>query len=420
MTLQLIALILLLAGSAFCSGAETALFNLSRGDLHQLTARGSAGRLVAGLMRQPRQVLNVLLLANMIANVGFNAILGILLWGLSDRGWPPWAAWLALAAPPLLVIFFGEIAPKALAFAFSRRLAMVAAPPVALMLRVLRPVLAVLDALFIIPLTRLMTPHATARPDIATDELNALIDISAKQGVISRDANSLLQEIFELQDLRVSAIMVPRVDLIAYDINAPRTGLVTLFKETHLRRIPIYDGDLDHILGVVHAKRVLLSPQTPLNELLVPVIYLPEAANLERALLQLRARGRQMAVVVDEYGGTAGLVTLEDILEEIVGDIPDADGAEAGPAVQTIGPGEYLIDGDLAIHDWCEAFEIDLGDSKITTVGGFVMSILGHVPSVGDEARFRNLRFEVETMRGRRVGRLRLTLAKPPEEGKAR
>ena len=403
----------LLACSGFFSASETAFFNLSRADLLRLQQGGRPGRIAAALMRNPRRLLNTLLLGNMLVNVAFSAITAVLILGLRAGGAGALAVGAASVAPLLALIFFGEVGPKALAMAIGQRWALVAAGPLAVVERVLGPVLWVLETLLVFPLMRIVAPAPSDRADISADELDALLDLSAKRGAIDHDANALLQEIFELRDIRVAKIMVPRVDVIAYDVNAPRAGLVDLFRRTHLRRIPVYDGDIDHLVGVVPTKRLLLAPHTPMRELVAPLTYVPEAANIERVLLHLRTRHAQMAIVVDEYGGTAGLVTLEDLLEEIVGDIPDPRGADRGPAVQRVGDGEYLLDGDLAIHVWTDAFQMDLGPAPISTIGGFVLSLLGRVPAVGDRAAYRNLRFTVESMtgrRGRRIGKLRLEL----------
>ncbi|GAF81767.1 unnamed protein product, partial [marine sediment metagenome] len=173
-------------------------------------------------------------------------------------------------------------------------------------------------------------------------------------------------------------------------------------------------GRIDNVLGVVHAKRLLLNPTQPLRELVTPVPFVPEAANIERTLLQLRARRDQMAIVVDEYGGVAGLVTLEDIIEEIVGDIEESQETPRGRPVRQTGPDEYILDGDLAVHEWLDAFKIDLSERRISTIGGFVISLLGRIPDVGDQTTYRNLRFTVEQMRGRRIRKLRLKLLEEP------
>jgi len=237
------------------------------------------------------------------------------------------------------------------------------------------------------------------------------LDLSARRGLIDRDANALLREIMQLTDIRVTDLMVPRVDMVAYDVNDPPGGLADLFRTTHLRKIPVYDGDIDHILGVVYAK-ALLQRDVSLRDLVVEVPFVPETVNIERAMLQLRVTRRQTAIAVDEYGGVAGLITLEDIIEEIVGDIAEPQEPAGEPPVRQIGQNEYHIDGDLAIHEWVEAFGIDVSGHRISTVGGFVVMLLGRIPVVGDAVTYHNLRFTVEAMRGRRVSRLKLELLK--------
>jgi CBS domain containing-hemolysin-like protein len=303
------------------------------------------------------------------------------------------------------------VLPKMLAMLIAERWAVTAAVPLAALRKAFHWVILVLRKAITDPLTRMIAPRHAGGADISGEELAALLDLSAKRGILDSQARDLLQEILELTDLHVDDVMVPRVDMICYDLDAPRAGLVTLLARTRLRRVPVYEGDVDHIVGVVHAKRVLLGPQTPLRDVVVAVPFVPEAANLERVLVQLRVRRSQMAIVVDEYGGTAGLVTLEDILEEIVGDIPDRHEVGRGPAVEQVAPGRYVLDGNLAIHEWDDAFEMGLRARRISTIGGFVTSLLGRIPSAGDVATYRNLKFTVLSMRRRRVEKLELHLA---------
>ena len=407
---RLVLLAVLLAVSGFFSGTETALFNLSRGQLYRLNrSQARTRRLVASLMRRPRKLLQTLLLGNMVVNTAYSAMIAVLVISLAARGLGTVAAAGVSVLGVLVLILAGEVTPKMLAYRIREQWAVAAAPPVAVALRVFSPVVRVLEAAFVAPLTRLLAPSREG-PEITAGELGAILDLSVRRGLIGPDANAFLQEIVQLTDIRVADIMVPRVDVIAYDVNGPPGGLIDLFRKTHLRKVPVYDGDIDHVLGVVHAKRLLLDGGGDLRELVVKVPFLPEAANIERALLQLRVGRKQMAIVVDEYGGVAGLVTLEDIIEEIVGDIEETQEADRTRPVSRVGENEYLIDGDLAIHEWVDAFKIDLGGRRISTVGGFVISLLGRIPAVGDAADYRNLHFTVEGMRGRRISKLRLEL----------
>jgi CBS domain containing-hemolysin-like protein len=406
---QLASLVVLLLCSGFFSGTETAVFSLSRGQLHHLRHGHGAGPLVARLMARPRRVLYTLLFGNMLVNVAFASISAALILDFQGRGAPAWTAPVASFAALLALILVGEVTPKMLAYATNERWALIAVGPFLLLQRAFSPVLWVLETAFVGPLVRMIAPHERHRPAVSADEMAAVLDLSAKRGIIDHDASSLLREIVSLADLRVGDIMVPRVDVVAYDVDAPREGLLDLIRRTHVRRIPVYEQDLDHVIGVIHAKRLLLSPAAPLRSLVVSVPFVPEHANVERLLHQLRLRRSQIAVVVDEYGGTAGVVLLRDALEEIVGELPGP-GEDRGPAVEELPDGKYLIDADLAIHEWVDAFKIDLKGERISTVGGFVTSLLGRIAKEGDAVTYRNLRFTVATMRGRRIGKLRLEL----------
>jgi len=406
----------LLVASGFFSGTETALFNLTRGQLYRLRHSPSKlARLTASMMSRPRRVLQTLLLGNMIVNVSYSAIAAILVLSLGRLHLTGWAVAVAALLPLLALILLGEVTPKMLAYRLRQRWATVTAVPVALVIRGFSPVVWALEKAMISPLTRLIAPGRTPSRDITSRELSALLDLSAERGLIDRNANALLREIVQLTDIRVADVMVPRVDVIAYDVDAPPAGLVELFRRTRLRKLPVYEGDIDGVLGLVYAKRLLLAPEAPLRRLVVKAPFIPAAANLERALLQLCTTGRQMAIVVDEYGGVAGLVTLEDIIEEIVGNIEETREDRAAEPVRRSGHNEYLLDGDLAIHEWLDAFKIDLSGQRISTIGGFVVSLLGHIPAVGETAGYRNLEFTVEAMRGRRISKLRLRLLEGDE-----
>lgn len=400
----------LLVFSGFFSGSETALFNLSRAQLYRIRSSHSGGRIVTSLMSDPRRLLNTLLLSNLLVNTAFASFSALIVFDLGRRGLTGWALGAAWAVPLIVLILIGEVVPKMLAFLASERWSLLAAPPLTVIAKILSPLVLTLQAVLVSPLSRLIAPAPGQPGDITADELAALLDLSAKRGIVDLDANALLQEIVELTSIRVGDIMTPRVDMIAHNVNSPRADLTELFKRTRLARIPVYEGDLDHVLGLVHAKRFLLNPDTPLAESIAEAPFVPVAANLERLLLQFRATRTQVAFVVDEYGGTAGIVTLHDLLEEIVGDIPDASAPRA-PAVQRLSEREYLLDGDLAVHEWTDTFKTDLAERRVSTVGGFVTSLLGRIAGVGDVVSYRNLRFTVLSMRRRRIGKMRLELS---------
>lgn len=407
-TWQFVAMASMLVCSGFISGSETALFNLSRGQLYKLKHRGPTGQIVTSLMSNPQRTLNALLLANLIVNVAYTALAATLLLDAAASDLAGWVAPAGSIAGLLVLILVGEVTPKMIAMALAEKWAILAGPVLVILVRALGPVLWLLHHAAVDPITRLLTVQDQSARDISADELSAMFDLSASRGAIDHDTNAMLNEIVDLAGLRTGDIMVPRIDIIAHDVKDPPAMLLELFRKTGLRKIPVYDGDIDHIVGIVHVRRMLLTPESPIADMASAPTFVPEGATVERLLVDLRSHKAQTALVVDEYGGIAGLVTLEDVLAEIVGDMPDPKAAERGPEVERIGTGEYLLDGDMPIHEWVDAFRIHLSHKRISTIGGFVISILGHMPHIDDEVGYRNLRFTVSSLRGRRIGKLHL------------
>jgi len=361
-------------------------------------------------MSRPNLTLHSMLMGNLLVNVAYASISALIVLDLPRLGLAPWAAGLISLAPLLVLILLGEVMPKMLAYALGETWALAACPLLVVLTRVFAAPLWLLDKILVDPITRILAPSRAGQADISADELASVMGLSARRGIIDHDANALLQEIVGLTDLRVADVCVPRVDVIAYDVDSPRQGLLELFRSTRLRRIPVYEGHLDRVLGLISAKHLLLQPDTPLRQMVQQPVFVPEAGNLERLLILFRTRRAQTAIVVDEYGGTAGLVTLQDVLEEIVGDIPEPHEIDLAAPVRQVGPHEYVINADLAIHEWADAFGMDLSGQRISTVGGFVTSLLGRIPRVGDSVDYRNLHFDVQSMRGRRISKLRLEL----------
>src|SRR5262249_45551950 len=187
------------------------------------------------------------------------------------------------------------------------------------------------------------------------EELASALDASSRDGLIDRQTGRLLREVVELKSILVREVMVPRVDLRAFDLDDSRDKFVALIRETRLKRLPVFRGDVDRIVGTVEARAVLLEPAKPVAAFVKPIQFVPDVINVASLLAEFRRTGRQTAVVVDEYGGTAGLITLEDLVEEIVGDIYEPHDRLVEPLVKT-GPDEYRVAGDLSIRDWAEIF----------------------------------------------------------------
>lgn len=409
---QFALMVLLLGCAAFFSGAETAFFSLSPGQMFRLRQDNRRlARLVPTIMQNPTDVLTAALLGTNIVHILY-FICSTMIIVDAQRYLMHGSVWAMImtVATFLGIVVLGEVVPKTVAYVGAQRLAPLVAGPMAAIVKIVKPIRKFLSVIVVEPIARLFAPSGNTETGLTHEELATLLALSEKRGVITADESELLQELLELTDLRAGDIMVPRVDMVACDINSSRQDLLEIVRERHITRIPVYEGDLDHIVGIVHAKRILVEPEKSIREVVSPVEFVPISAPLEKVLIQLRTRRSQMAIVVDEYGGTAGVVTLEEIVEEIVGDITEGREESTGPFVRQVGKNEWLVDGDLPIHEWTEAFPMDLGNVRFKTVGGLVISILGHIPQVGEQARYRNIVFTVEAMRRRRIGLLRVKL----------
>ena len=393
-------MLLLVAGAAFFSGSETAFFNLTQRQVKQFEASDvRLQKLVARLLQRPGHLLNCLLLGNMIVNVLYFAISSVLvahighLWGFA-------AATVSAFATFVVLVLFGEILPKSLAYSNSRSLVVATALPAFLVAQIFGPIASAFRMLFLEPVLRVFFGHAQLPSVITLAEFRSLVSLSRQRGLIGEDENRLLGEVVELGLLKVRHVMQPRVDMISSDVAESPESARELMQAHHLTKIPVYAGNVDNIIGVVHLRQLFLKPGVPLDRLVQPVQFVPEQKTVESLLEFFRKTGTDMAIVVDEYGGLAGLVRLEDIAEELFGRIEAP--AQIEPITQ-LGPLQYRLAGDLAIHDWVDAFGVDLEETRVSTIGGLVMTLLGKIPRKGDVASIGNLKFTVERVHKHRI-----------------
>ena len=406
---EILLLIVLLFGSAFFSGGETALFTLTPHQRAQFAkSKARPRRWAAALMQHPDRLLMTLLLGNMDINVLFFAT-GTLLAVRVAEDVGGWAAAGAGFAPLVAIILFGEVLPKVAALSRPDVIAALVAGPIRLLTIVFTPLRAALEQAFIRPAVRLLAPQAQRADDgpVTPEQLQLLFEHSARHGAIDLNTRALLHEVVELRDIKVREVMVPRVDVVAFDLSGTRDELIAMLRRSHLKRVPVYEGDLDHIVGFVRGRDVLLQPARPITDLVRPIRFVPELATLESLLAQLRGGGLQLAIAVDEYGGVAGLVTLEDAVEEIIGEVYDPDDTHEEP-YRRVSDDEYLVRGDFSIRDWAELFGQQMRDHRADTLGGLMASELGRMPAQGDRVRVRNLELTVHAMRRRRIGWIHL------------
>jgi len=403
---QIALMLLLLVGSAFFSGAETAFFNLSRRQIKLLgESKHRLQKLTAKLLDKPGQLLNCFLFGNMTVNVLFYAVASVLTIRLKDQSGLT-AAFAALASFVTLVLF-GEILPKSVAYANSRSLSMIAALPAFLCLQIFAPIEFVFKFFILEPFLRLFLGPQRHPKTISVGEFKSLIETTRKQGLITADENKLLTEVIELGYLKVRHVMRPRVDMIACAVTDSSKTAREIMEKNHLTKLPVYVRTIDNIIGVVHLRQILLKAHVPLDKIVQQVHFVPEQKTVESLLEFFRRSRTDMAIVVDEYGGIAGSVRLEDIAEELFGQFEITSQIEP---VEKTGPFEYRLAGNIAIHDLADVFGIDLAETRLVTIGGLVTALLGKMPKIGDVAHLKNLKFTVERVRKRRIETLMLTL----------
>jgi len=423
---HLAAMAVLLGASAFFSASETALFNLSREQLRRFRAsRSPFQRATARLMDDPRRVLVTVLFSNMTVNTAFFVMGVTLIHEVGIRHPEALGRWRFVFGTlvPVAVIVLGEVTPKSVAAAMPQRLAPLAGLPLTVLEYVVLPVRVVLGYAVVMPLARLIL--GGMRPErgfVTTDELQAIVEVSAHEGVVTPDESGMLTEILDLGERRVVEVMTPRVEVVGCDLSAPMPEVLDRFRRSRLTKLLVYDGKMDNVVGVVYAKTAYLQPEGPLRRLVRPVYFVPESKTVESLLKEFRSRRIQFAVVVDEYGGLAGVVTLEDCLELIVGEIEDETDQPAPPPVVRVGPTEYLLAGDLSVRSWEDLFGVDLPESagRYATVAGFVTSLLGRLPAAGEAVRWRNLEFIAEEVHRLRIVRVRVRLLEPGGVGPGR
>jgi len=410
---------LLLIGSAFFSASETAMFGLSAHERYRLARRpGLLGRAVRDLLHDPRRLLVTLMLGNMSVNVLYFVICSALLLRIEGG---PGAHWWMLGmtiGPVVLLVLFGELLPKLTANTVRVAWVRWTAVPLLAFHRAVGPVAGVTSRWLIGPLGRLLAPPAgPAR--LTAREMQALLEMSHRRGVIGSDEQELIGEVIRLTHLKVRDVMIPRVDVRWIDASAPPHRVRQVFEESGLSKLVVVDTDIDHPLGLVYRRQFLLAtrrqPGTPLRKLVRGVRFVPELQRVHQLLADFRRTGTKFAIAVDEYGGTAGLVALKDVVERMVGelDMEQPPGETPETDIEQLGPGLWRVGGRLSIHDWSQYFPVQSLPPRVATVGGLFMSLLGAPPKVGQHASLGNVEMRVESLTGDRVGTLLLRLKTP-------
>jgi putative hemolysin len=429
-TTPIIILLVLVLLHAFFAAAQVAIISIRKSRLSQLVEEGRReAAWAASLAENATRLLATTELA--LKLLGFLAVaLTASVYAAPMAAWlsglnPPWPAsfshsvaiGLITLGLTLLVLTFGELIPKEIAAHNPEPFALWAVYPMRAVAFVASPLARVVVAASRL-LTGLSDETPPGLPFITEEEIKTLVDAGEEGGVIEEDEKRMIYSIFEFGDTLAREVMVPRIDIVAVEVNSRLSNALAVIIQAGHSRIPVYEETIDNIVGILYAKDLLRFWCQPgnddpdnlkLRDILRDVFYVPETKKVDELLQELQQRKVHIAVVVDEYGGTAGLVTIEDILEEIVGEIQDEYDTDEEAFVEVISPDEVIFNGRVGVDDVNQTMNVELPTDSGDTLGGLIYSSLGRVPVAGDEARIRDVELSVLAVAGRRIKKVKVT-----------
>lgn len=309
-------------------------------------------------------------------------------------------------------VVLGELVPKSIALQYSERVSLHIARPMFIISKLFYPVIVFLNKLGSLILKPLnISPAKGLHLVHSVEELDMIISDSYQEGILNATEHEMLHNVFKFSDLIARQIMIPRPDMICIQNDITLDKLIEFVEEHQFTRYPVYENDLDHIPGIVHIKDVFLclegNGQVDISNIIRKVMLIPETLTIDKLLLEFKKHRSQMAIVVDEFGGTSGLVTLEDVLEEIFGDVQDEFDIEEAD-IKILSENEYIVNAMLRIDEINEYFNLDISVEEIETIGGLIVKELGRIANVGDEVAIDNYTFRVESIDGARITKLRI------------
>ncbi len=409
---RLVVLFVLLGLSGFFSGSETALLSLDKLRVRFLQQKQRPGAdKLAALLDNPDRLLSGILVGNNLVNIAASVIATSLCVSYFGDGGELMTV---LILTPILLIF-SEICPKTYAAQYPEKMSFLVLTPIRFVVWVLAPVILVVSSI-----SRLLTSFIRRKDaetlSVSEDEIKAMIEMGEESGVVATEQRQMLHGIFDLSETRVRDIMIPRTEVAGLDISATLQDVLTAIQEKRHSRFPVFSENLDSIAGVFLSKDVLdyidRPEQFSLKDLCRKPYYVPESKRIGVLLQRFKKKHEHLAIVVDEYGGMEGIVTLEDVVEEIVGDIHDEYEIEELD-FKKLGKGHYLIDAVMPLREVNRRFDLTIPDEHVTTLAGHLMQVMGKIPVEGDSCEEGNLLFRVKRMEDRRIEEIELVISAP-------
>ncbi len=417
--LQLIILIILLALSAYFSSSETALIGVSKIRIRSLAEEGNKrAQIVSKLQDNQQKMLSAILIGNNIVNLtasSLSTILATKAAGQIHLGVnAATMVGLATGLLTLLILIFGEITPKNAATINAEKMALSRAPVIYTLTRVLTPVIFVVNVLSSGLLRLIGIRKEDGRKAMTESEFLTVVDVGHEEGVIESEEKELITNVVDFGDAVASDVMVPRIDVTFLDVDTSYEETIHLFQSEKYSRIPVYEEDKDHIIGILNLKDLFCYSGKPedfdMRALLRKPYFTYEFRKTSDLMARMQRESINIAIVLDEYGAVAGILTLEDLLEEIVGEIRDEYDAEEVDDIREISPTYFLLDGNTKLDDFNEQFNLELESEDYDSIAGHIMHELGHIPEEGESLRIGDLELSVKKMDRHRIETIAVSL----------
>ena len=409
--IQVAAVLVLLLLSAFFSSAETALTTVNKVRVRTLAEGGDKrAAMVAAVIEDPAKMLSTILIGNNIVNLSASSLMTTLTLRLFGNA----AVGIATGVLTLLILVFGEITPKTMSTLYAEKISFAYAGIIHVLMVVLTPVIFIVNKLSMAVLFLMRVDPNKKQDPITEDELRTIVEVSHEEGVIESEEKKMINNVFDFGDAVAKDIMVPRIDMVMVDAEASFGELMELFQKERFTRIPVYEENTDNVIGIVNMKDFILfdhekEKNFSIRDYLRQPLYTYEYKKTAELMLEMRKTFNNIVIVLDEYGATAGLITLEDM----VGEIRDEYDQDEEDEVKETGPDEYLVNGSTKLDDLNDRLGLELQSEDYDSIGGLVIGLLDHLPEEGEEVDYENLHLKVEDMDKNRIGKIRIRIHHP-------
>ena len=392
--IQLLILILLIGLSAFFSSAETALTTVNKIRIRNLAEAGDKSAVtLTKVLEDQGKMLSAILVGNNVVNLTASSMSTTLAMNI----WSNKAVGIATGVLTLVILVFGEISPKTISTLYSEKISLKYAKIIYLFMTVMTPVIYAVNVLSSGFLRLVHVDPNRKQEAITEDELRTIVEVSHEEGVIESEEKKIINNVFDFGDSVAKDIMVPRIDMAMVEVGATYDELIDIFREEKYTRMPVYEETTDNVIGIINMKDVLLidrNEEFHVRDLLREPLYTYEYKNTAELMVEMRQTSNNMIIVLDEYGATAGMITLEDLLEEIVGEIRDEYDEDEEQELVEVGPGEYVVEGSMKLDDLNDLLDLELESEDYDSIGGLIIGQLDRLPEEGESVVCDGIRLD--------------------------